>query len=104
MNPAGLSQGLQPNNFFIVMPTISRFYGISIRMYFDDKHAPHFHAVYAEYKALVAIADRRIFAGNLPRHAENLVLDWARAHRAELFANWERARNKQTLLPIEPLD
>ena len=36
MNPAGLSQGLQPNNFFIVMPTISRFYGISIRMYFDD--------------------------------------------------------------------
>ncbi len=35
------------------MPTISSFYGILIRMFFND-HAPaHFHVQYAEYKATV---------------------------------------------------
>ena len=29
------------------MPTISRFYGILVRMFYDDKHSPHFHVVYA---------------------------------------------------------
>jgi hypothetical protein len=28
----------------IPMPTISQFYGITIRMYFDDHPPPHFHA------------------------------------------------------------
>jgi hypothetical protein len=28
------------------MPTISQFYGITIRMYFDDHPPPHFHAYY----------------------------------------------------------
>jgi len=27
------------------MPTISWFYGISIRMYFNDHAPPHFHAI-----------------------------------------------------------
>jgi hypothetical protein len=30
------------------MPEISRFFGIVIRMYFDDHNPPHFHAIYAE--------------------------------------------------------
>jgi hypothetical protein len=30
------------------VPTISRFYGIVIRMYFSDHAPPHFHAVYAD--------------------------------------------------------
>lgn len=29
------------------MPEISRFFGILIRMYFDDHNPPHFHAIYA---------------------------------------------------------
>ena len=28
------------------MPELSRFYGIVIRMYFDDHGPPHFHAYY----------------------------------------------------------
>jgi hypothetical protein len=28
------------------MPEISRFFGIVIRMYFDDHDPPHFHARY----------------------------------------------------------
>lgn len=33
-----------------VMPTISTFYGIIIRMFFDEHAPPHFHAQYGELK------------------------------------------------------
>ena len=35
------------------MPEISRFYGIIIKMYFDDHTPPHFHAQYGEHKAVM---------------------------------------------------
>ena len=30
------------------MPVIARFYGIVIKMYFNDHMPPHFHAIYGE--------------------------------------------------------
>jgi hypothetical protein len=30
------------------MPKISRFYGIVIRMFYDDHNPPHFHALYGD--------------------------------------------------------
>jgi hypothetical protein len=35
------------------MPTISRFFGIAIRMYYDDHDPPHFHAYYGEESAKI---------------------------------------------------
>jgi hypothetical protein len=32
-----------------------------------------------------------------------LVVEWARAHQAELRDNWRRARKHQPLRPIDPL-
>ena len=32
------------------MPTISTFYGILIRMFFNDHAPPHFHVQYAEFR------------------------------------------------------
>jgi hypothetical protein len=69
------------------MPEISRFFGIVIRMYFDDHGRPHFHAVYAGMKAKVA-----------------LTVEWASIHRAELLENWHRLRSKVPALPIPPLE
>ena len=86
------------------MPTISRFYGIEIRMYYHEHHAPHFHAIYGEHKALVGIRDNRVIAGRLPARAQRLVAEWARAHQAQLMQNWERARNGQDILTIDPLE
>lgn len=57
------------------MPTISSFYGISIRMFFNDHVPPHFHVEYAEFKATVDIVELRISGGKLPRRAQELVLD-----------------------------
>ncbi|MGH2702818.1 MAG: DUF4160 domain-containing protein [Actinomycetota bacterium] len=42
-------------------------------------------------------------AGSLPRRALDLVEEWARLHRAELLANWERARREEPLHPIDSL-
>ena len=36
------------------MPEISRFFGI-IRMYFNDRNPPHFHAIYGSAMAIVGI-------------------------------------------------
>ena len=39
------------------MPELSRFYGIIIKMYFNDTqqhHKPHIHAFYGDYEAVVA--------------------------------------------------
>jgi hypothetical protein len=37
------------------MPEISRFFGISIKMFFGDHLPPHFHADYGEHNALIDI-------------------------------------------------
>jgi hypothetical protein len=51
------------------MPTISAFYGIFIRMFFND-HAPqHFHARYGELEATIDIESLAIIEGQLPRRA-----------------------------------
>jgi len=48
------------------VPTISRFYGIVIRMYFSDHAPPHFHAVYAGEDAVIAITTGEVLRGALP--------------------------------------
>ncbi len=86
------------------MPRISAFYGIVIWMYWNEgNHArPHFHARYSGHAASLDF-DGELIAGYLPRRALVLASDWALLHRAELIANWERARRDESLMPIDPL-
>ena len=55
------------------MPTICVFYGILIRMFFNDHPPPHFHARYGEFEATVDIGTLEVIEGQLPRMALNLV-------------------------------
>jgi hypothetical protein len=74
-------------------------------MFFDEGlHAgrPHFHAVYEGRRASYDIADLTRLDGSFPVRIERLVRGWARAHQAELLANWERARADLQLNPIDP--
>jgi len=87
-----------------VVPTICRFYGILIQMYFADHGPPHFHVVYNEYKAVIGITDFSVLQGDLPPKALGLVMEWARAHRAELLRDWALASQKRQLEPIAPLE
>lgn len=86
------------------MPTISRFYGIVIRMFFDEHVPPHFHAGYAEFQAQIAIQTLEVLEGNLPRRALALVLEWAAQHSGELLENWELCRQHKQPKKIQPLD
>ncbi len=72
-------------------------------MYFDDHVPPHFHAIYNEYEALIAIEDLKIIEGNLPPRVYGLVAEWALQHRSELMQNWNKAVTKQQPDKIEPL-
>ena len=82
------------------MPIISVFFGIVIRMYFDDHPPPHFHAAYQGFEAFVAIETGEIVAGTLPRKAARLVKQWA------LMANWNRgvAFEPMEMIPGADLD
>ena len=73
-------------------------------MYYLDHLPPHFHATYAERDAQISIDDGRILEGSLPRRAERLVREWAASRKRELRDDWERARRRQSLLPIAPLE
>ena len=86
------------------MPEVTRFFGIVIRMYFNDHEPAHFHAEYGEFEALIEIETLATLGGALPRRAMALVLEWAAVHRGELRFDWERARSGNALRPIAPLD
>ena len=51
------------------MPELSRFFGIVIRMYFNDHEPAHFHAGYGEFEALIEIDTLAVLSGELPRRA-----------------------------------
>lgn len=86
------------------MPTISSFYGILIRMYYDEHGPPHFHVEYQDYSASIDINSLEVSVGHLPRRALNLVLDWAELHRDDLRANWARIEKGEQLAAISPLE
>jgi hypothetical protein len=86
-----------------LVPTISRFYGITIQMFFKDHGVAHFHARYGGQIAVFRVEPLEVIRGRLPRHAERLVREWAALHRAELMRNWDQARAGKPLARIEPL-
>jgi len=86
------------------MPTISLFFGIAVRMYFDDHGPPHFHAYYGSDAAAIEIETLRVIAGRLPRRALAMVLEWAAERREELRMDWALADAHRTLERIAPLE
>ena len=53
------------------MPVLSRFYGIIIRMYFQqaEHNPPHIYAIYGEDVAAIEIQTGRVMEGHLPPEA-----------------------------------
>lgn len=85
------------------MPELSRFYGIIIRMYFDDHPPPHFHAVYGGAESVIGIESLAVLSGRLPARAHGLVTEWASLHQSELLEAWERAKQLEPPGRIDPL-
>ena len=85
------------------MPTVSAFYGILIRMFFNDHSPPHFHARYGEFEATIDIRTLTVIEGEIPSRALNLVHEWAAIHKAELLEDWRLCRENSSPIKIDPL-
>lgn len=80
------------------MPIISTFYGIVIRMYWDDHAPPHFSRGICR----AANSDRHThirtlgaLTGTMSPRALSLILEWAQEHQDELMENWELCQRMQ---------
>ncbi|AKP51216.1 DUF4160 domain-containing protein [Cyclobacterium amurskyense] len=69
------------------MPEISRFYGIIIKMYFNEYNPPHFHVEYQDYEAIVNIETGEL-TGKISRRALVLVYEWLDQNKEALLENW----------------
>lgn len=88
------------------MPIVSQFYGIIIRIYFNDseKHyLEHIHVQYNEYDAVYSIKDISLLEGGLPPKQHKLVVAWMEIHKEELQALWEISQNDGEIFKIDPL-
>ena len=72
-------------------------------MYHKEHEVPHFHAVYAEHRVSVEV-ESGIVRGTFPGRPLRHVVEWAALHRAELLANWQRARQGESIRHIAPLE
>jgi Domain of unknown function (DUF4160) len=65
-------------------------------MYWNDHPPAHFHAFFAEHRAVIDIETLDVTSGQLARSKVGAVLRWAAPRRAELLEAWNRV---QMLLP-----
>ncbi len=87
------------------MPEISRFYGIVVKMIYNDQeqhHKPHVHVYYGEYEASIAL-DGEMLDGKLPIKQFRMVSGWMAIHEDELYAAWNNAVRSKEFDKIEPL-
>jgi hypothetical protein len=87
----------------VTVPTISRFFGLIVAMYFDDHGHPHFHVRHAEGPATIRIDVVEVIDSTLPTRQLRIALAWAELHQSELLENGRRARAGETLKEIDPL-
>ena len=83
------------------MPTISKFYGITIKIYFmqNEHNPPHIHAIYGEYMSAINIETLEVLEGDLPEKALKLVREWITQNKDEIMDIWKN----QNFRKIKPL-
>lgn len=83
------------------MPVLSKFYGIIIRMYFQqsEHNPPHIHAIYGDDVAAIDFQTKEVIEGHLPPKALAMVMEWIDIHKDELMYIWDT----QDFKALEPL-
>ena len=85
------------------MPIICAFFGIVIRMFYDDHNPPLIHVEYEGKKALLDFRGN-ILKGDLhSRTALRLVREWIDLRYPELHEDWELAKQGKEIKRIDPL-
>ena len=84
------------------MPVISRFHGITIRMYLRQKehNPPHIHAMYGDYVGLFSIIDGDMIEGDIPLKDQQLIKKFVRYYKERLLQMWKN-QDYEMLPPID---
>ncbi|MGL5254272.1 MAG: type II toxin-antitoxin system toxin DhiT [Brevinema sp.] len=84
------------------MPVIARFYGLIIKMYFQQRehNPPHVHIVYGEYIGVININTQEMIEGDLPPKAQDMAREWVRLYQKDLIEIW----NTQVFKQLPPLE
>ena len=85
------------------MPTISKFYGIVIRMMRLRGFGARFHAIYENSELVVNLWPLKIVSGEAPARVKDMVLEWATQHQQELLMAWNKLQSGEQPIAIEPL-
>jgi hypothetical protein len=86
------------------MPVISTFFGIVIRMFYQEHRPPHFHAEYQGQQATFDFAGNPLAGDIRSGVAKRLIRDWAIQHAGQLEANWANMEAGRALDRIAPLE
>ena len=85
------------------MPEISRFFGIIIRMFYEEHNPPHLHAEYSGNKAIFDFKGNIIKGDLLSKTATKLIREWIDLYQVELMKDWTLARKNEEMQKIKPL-
>lgn len=85
------------------MPVISTFFGIIIRMYYQEHEPARFHAEHRGEQATFTFAGQLLTGAIKSRGARREIEAWALLHRRELASNWALMKAGRPLERIEPL-
>jgi hypothetical protein len=86
------------------MPELCRFFGIVIRMFFDEHNPPHIHVEYQGNKAVLDFSGNVLRGDLKSRTALKLVREWIDLRFADLDADWQLAEAGREVNKIAPLD
>lgn len=86
------------------MPIICRFFGVIVRMFYDDHNPPHIHVEYQDQKATLDFRGNILRGGLESKTALKLIREWVDLHTQELLEDWELAKSGQKIKEIDPLN
>ncbi len=84
------------------MPVISRFHGITIKMYLRQRehNPPHIHAICGEYIGVFSLADGVMFEGDLPLKEQSIVKKFVEQNKEKLLLMW-KTQEYEVLPPVD---
>ena len=84
------------------MPVISKFYGITIKMYFRqaEHNPPHIHAISGDCIGVFSICDSEMLEGDLPHKGQQMVREFIEHYRGRLMQMWIE-QDFELLPPVE---
>ena len=80
------------------------FFGIIIRMFYNEHGPPHFHTYYQGLEGIFDL-EGNLIKGNIEKSktALKLIKEWAQLHKDELMKNWKRIEEGKPLKKIKLL-